>query len=281
MGGRFSRNRVATVNTLWISPGKTWTRGALPGLAHQHDRRGWLVGACSVLHGDGEGLRFDTSGHLLPPLLHFAQYLPTRALRQRAANGREDHLFFHLQVRAEYFLQRFRDGAHFAANFSQGVGIVSYQYQQGQQTLDQLIDCLMLLAHDQQGVADRLGGNSTQTRLQGLVLIGLVQRQREAVVPVNGRRSLSDLFGGRAVGMRQLDGHAGEVTNTLMAADQQIDGVFGGLRLRGSKRRNLIQHATLLSRRKKRQGLGIRGWDKAEPGGATKSDKRKDRKSVV
>src|ERR1017187_3571785 len=255
MGGRFSRNRVATVNTLWISPGKTWTRGALPGLAHQHDRRGWLVGACSVLHGDGEGLRFDTSGHLLPPLLHFAQYLPTRALRQRAANGREDHLFFHLQVRAEYFLQRFRDGAHFAANFSQGVGIVSYQHQQGQQTLDQLINRLMLLAHDQQGVADLLVGNGAQTRLQGLVLIGLVQRKRDAVVAVDASRGLADFVGRSALGMRQLGRYTGEVTNALMAAHQQINRVFGGLRLRGTKRRNLIQHVTLLSRRK----TGIRG----------------------
>src|SRR5664279_5811123 len=50
--------------------------------------------------------------------------------------------------------------------------------------------------------------------------------------------------------MRQLDGYAGEMTNALMAAHQQIDGVLGGLRLQGSERGNLIQHVTLLWRRK-------------------------------
>src|ERR1039458_3400859 len=50
--------------------------------------------------------------------------------------------------------------------------------------------------------------------------------------------------------MRELDGNAGEMTNALMAAHQQIDSVLGGLRLQGSERGNLIQHVTLLWRRK-------------------------------
>jgi hypothetical protein len=108
----------------------------------------------------------------------------------------------------------------------------------------------MLLAHDQQGVADLLVGNGAQTRLQGLVLIGLVQRKRDAVVAVDASRGLADFVGRSALGMRQLGRYTGEVTNALMAAHQQINRVFGRLRLRGTKRRNLIQHVTLLSRRK-------------------------------
>src|SRR5664279_2522657 len=67
---------------------------------------------------------------------------------------------------------------------------------------------------------------------------------------MNAGRSLCDLFRSGALGMRQLDGYAGKMTNALMAAHQQIDGVFGGLRLQGSERGNLIQHVTLLWRRK-------------------------------
>jgi hypothetical protein len=48
--------------------------------------------------------------------------------------------------------------------------------------------------------------------------------------------------------MRQFDGYAGEVTNALMATDQQIDGVFS-FRFVGGGRVNLVQHVTLLSRR--------------------------------
>src|SRR5664280_2100198 len=67
---------------------------------------------------------------------------------------------------------------------------------------------------------------------------------------MNAGRSLGDLFRSGALGMRERDGNAGEMTNALMAAHQQIDSVLGGLRLQGSERGNLIQHVTLLWRRK-------------------------------
>src|ERR1035441_6270237 len=93
---------------------------------------------------------------------------------------------------------------------------------------------------------------------------------------MNAGRSLCDFFRSGALRVRELDGHPGEMTNALMAAHQQIDGVLGGLRLQGSERGNLIQHVTLLWRRKARagdQGLGIRGWGSGL-GHETKSDRR-------
>src|ERR1039458_1167143 len=90
--------------------------------------------------------------------------------------------------------------------------------------------------------------DSAQTRLQSLVLIGLMQWQRDAVIAMEAGSGLADFVRRSALGMRQLDGYAGEVTNALMTADQQIDGVFG-FRFVGGERVNLVQHVTLLSPR--------------------------------
>ena len=85
----------------------------------------------------------------------------------------------------------------------------------------------MLVGHRQQRMTKLLVIQRVQTRTHRLFFIGFVQWQRHRVVAMSTGRSLHHFFGLRALRVRQLDGHSGEVPDALMTANQQVNGVFG------------------------------------------------------
>src|SRR5580693_2863627 len=103
----------------------------------------------------------------------------------------------------------------------------------------------MLVGHRQQCVPELLIVHHIQPRTYRLLFIGFVQWQRNRVVAMSAGRGLHDFFRLPALRVCQLNRDASEVTDALMTANQQVNGVFG-FRLR-REWGNLIQHVDLLS----------------------------------